>query len=69
MGRGNGRWNGGWNGVGKGDERGRKEGRKGGGKDIVRKMHVFTDMEISGIQKSGVLESRIPRVPESNQLI
>ncbi len=52
VGRGNGRWNGGWNGVGKGDERGRKEERKGGGKDIVRKMHVFTDMEISGIQKS-----------------
>ena len=36
---------------------------------VIRKICGFTDMEISGIQKSGVLESRIPRVQESNQLI
>jgi hypothetical protein len=36
---------------------------------VIRKICGFTDMEISGIQKSGVQESRIPRVQESNQLI
>ena len=36
---------------------------------VIRKICGFTDMEISGIQKSGALESRISRVQESNQLI
>ena len=36
---------------------------------VIRKIGGFTDMEIFGIQKSGVLESRISRVLESNQLI
>ena len=36
---------------------------------VIRKICGFTDMEISGIQKFGVLESRMSRVQESNQLI
>lgn len=60
-------------------KRGREgeEGRKGGGKDIVRKMHVFTDdghhlmglvRKMGGFTDREISESQNPAIPESNNL-